>query len=89
MPILIQMIATNDTLFRDGVFLETYNPEAFDGIGEFSYTTNLLKAATFRNMEEALATYRAVPKCRPLRGDGKPNRPMTAFTVCFIEAPVQ
>jgi hypothetical protein len=30
---------------------------------------------------EASACYRAVPRNRPLRPDGRPNRPLTMFTV--------
>jgi hypothetical protein len=31
----------------------------------------------------ATACYRAVPLNRPLRPDGKPNRPLTTFAVAF------
>ena len=30
-----------------------------------------------------MACYRAVPRNRPVRPDGKPNRPLTMFSVMF------
>jgi len=38
---------------------------------------------TFETAEAAAECYHAVPYNRPLRSDGKPNRPLTVFTVAF------
>jgi len=38
---------------------------------------------TFATAEVATECYRAVPYNRPLRPDGKPNRPLTMFSVAF------
>jgi hypothetical protein len=38
---------------------------------------------TFATAAAATECYRAVPHNRPLRPDGKPNRPLTMFSVAF------
>ena len=62
-------------------FLHSYDPEAHDGRGEATWTTDPAHARTFASTADALACWRAVPRNRPTRVDGKPNRPLSAFTV--------
>jgi hypothetical protein len=38
---------------------------------------------TFETADAAAACYHAVPHNRPLRPDGKPNRPLTVFAAAF------
>jgi hypothetical protein len=64
-------------------YLKAYDPEANDGCGEVELTLDLTEAYEFKDPEHALATRYTVPKCRPYRDDGMPNRPMLAF-VCEI-----
>lgn len=66
-----------------GMWLQSYDPDAFDGRGDALFTRNVHKAMKFATMEDALACYRQVSTKRPRREDGKPNRPLTAFTVSF------
>lgn len=68
-----------------GAYLAWYNPDARDGIGEADWTLDPSGAMQFDSAEAALRAYRAVSTVRPVRADGKPNRPLTAFTVS-IEA---
>lgn len=66
-----------------GCYLLTYDPEANDGNGMASWTPDPAQAMTFPTAEEAVACYRAVLHSRPARQDGKPNRPLTMFSVIF------
>jgi hypothetical protein len=64
-----------------GEYLKAYDPEAFDGRGDAVFTNDVAEAMTFKSMEEALTFAHRTPKARPLRADGRPNRPLTAFTL--------
>jgi hypothetical protein len=67
----------------DGSYLARYDPEAAEGNGAAEWTPDAARAMTFATAEAAVSCYRAVPLNRPLRPDGKPNRPLTMFTVAF------
>jgi hypothetical protein len=70
-----------------GSFLKAYDPEAMDGYGLASWTGDKAEALVFGSFGEAFDAWRAIPASRPLRPDGKPNRPLTAFTVAFEDGP--
>ena len=65
-------------------FLETYDPEAHDGRGAATATWDLTKAIRFPDATAALVEYGREPGNRPLREDGRPNRPLTAFTITLL-----
>lgn len=71
----------------EGQYVKFYNPEDNDGWGSVESTSHIEEALTFNSSEDAVRTWRAVPEKRPLRPDGKPNRPLTAFTVEIIQVP--
>jgi hypothetical protein len=62
-----------------GAWLVSYDPEGNDGHGDALWTHDPAGATVFTG-DEWTALSRAVPANRPLRPDGKPNRPLTAFT---------
>jgi hypothetical protein len=66
-----------------GSYLASYDPEGADGNGLVRWTRDPAQAMTFATAAAASACHRAVPYNRPLRWDGKPNRPLTLFTVAF------
>ena len=66
-----------------GAYLASYDPEGDGGNGIAMWTRDPAEAITFATGDAATACYRAVPFNRPLRPDGKPNRPLTMFTVAF------
>ena len=66
-----------------GAYLASYDPEGDGGNGIAIWTRDPAEAMTFATSEAAVACYRAVPLNRPLRADGKPNCPLTKFTVAF------
>lgn len=61
-------------------WLETYDPEAYDGRGSVTATTDPARAKRFETIDAALEEWRRQSVVRPRRPDGKPNRPLTAFT---------
>jgi hypothetical protein len=66
-----------------GSYLASYSPEGANGTGVAQWTRDPAHAMTFATAEAATACYRAVPLNRPLRPDGKPNCPLTMFSVAF------
>ena len=63
------------------MYLETYDPEAFDGHGDATWTTDPDKAMRFPNPMEVLRYWRQQSTVKPKRADGRDNRPLTAWTV--------
>ena len=64
-------------------YLSSYSPEGANGHGVAHWTPDPAEAMTFATAEAATECYRAVPYNRPLCPDGKPNRPLTMFSVAF------
>lgn len=64
-----------------GQYLETFDVEAHDGRGFATFTDDEAKAMKFTDFSEAVETWRTQSKVRPLREDGMPNRPLTAFSM--------
>lgn len=62
----------------DGQYLEFFDHEAFEGRGNIGLTPDIQRAKKFESMAEAHAFWSKSPECRPLRDDGRPNRPLTA-----------
>jgi len=67
----------------DGEYLKFFDFEFDNGRGRGEFTTDINTALQFDDMEAALAFYKTQPKCKPLRWDGRPNRPLTATNVLF------
>lgn len=63
---------------RDGQYLRDFDFEAGDGRGMIALTSDIKKAKRFRNGMDAFQFYQRTPQCKPIREDGKPNRPLTA-----------
>jgi hypothetical protein len=68
-----------------GQYIKSFDPEAYDGRGDAEGTFDKREALTFTTGEDALNFWRQQSKTRPLREDGRPNRPLTAFTVEIVE----
>jgi hypothetical protein len=62
-------------------YVEWYDPEAYDGRGDVQLTSDRAKAKLFASHEEAWTFWKQISKTRPKRADGRPNRPLTAFSV--------
>ena len=67
-----------------GAYLQSYDPEANGGRGMIEFTDDIDDAKQFPGMFAAVALWQTVPTSRPRRADGKPNKPLTAFTMEFL-----
>ena len=65
-----------------GQWLKSYEPRT----GESVWTDNRGEAHRFADAFEALTMWKSVHEHQPVRPDGKPNRPLTAFTISIEEA---
>jgi hypothetical protein len=68
-------------------YLEWFDPEAHDGRGYVQFTALQAGAKQFASYAAVLEFLRTRPKIRPLRPDGKPNRPLTGlnFAIEYVE----
>jgi hypothetical protein len=64
-----------------GAWLADYDPDADGGRGRWSFSIDPAKAMRFASNIAAIQTWRLVSESRPVRSDGKPNRPLTCLTV--------
>lgn len=62
-------------------WLETFDIDFYDGLGRVRMTTDRWRAYRFPDFGAAMGAWKTQSLVRPLRPDGKPNRPLTAFTV--------
>lgn len=66
-------------------YLRAFDVDAYDGLGEAEITLALHQALRWRTPREALDAWQKQSTVRPYRGDGKPNKPLSAYTVSPIE----
>ena len=62
-------------------FLMTFDPD--DPQEQVIWTTHRPSARRFADLTEAMTLWKTASTVRPLRDDGLPNRPLTAFHVTF------
>lgn len=62
-------------------WVSAYDPDAYNGLGHFEVTTDPAAALQFATQKEAVEFWLQPSKVKPLREDGKPNRPLTAVTL--------
>lgn len=74
-------LAAVEGLVVHGKYLEWSDPNARNGFGDDRWTSKLAKAKKFASFEAAMQCWQAQSSVRPFRDDGKPNRPMTAYSV--------
>lgn len=69
-----------------GRFVERYDPDFADGRGMVDTTDDLSRAMRFPDAIEAWALWKLPSTVHPIRlSDGKPNRPMTAFSITVVD----
>jgi hypothetical protein len=69
----------------EGEYLAAFDPEAGDGWGDATFTPEMAQALRFPDFPAAYTFLGTRPTTRPVRPDGKPNRPLTAFTMEFVK----
>lgn len=62
-------------------WLKSFDPDAEEGRGLLETTDDRDEAMVFSSMEEAELTWFAQSTVAPTRTDGKPNRPLSAWTI--------
>ena len=78
-------IAATKNQVVHGDYLEWSDPDANFGKGDDRWTPDLAKAKRFLTFKDAIACWKAQSKFVPKRPDGKPNRPLTAWSVTIEE----
>lgn len=63
------------------VYLESYDVNAHGGRGSVAMTVDGSKALIWPDIADVLAAWKEQSTVLPLRPDGKPNRPLSAFTI--------
>jgi hypothetical protein len=61
-------------------WLQSFDVDAADGRGVVTFTRDAAKARRFFDAIDAATTWKMTSTVRPVREDGRPNRPLTAFT---------
>jgi hypothetical protein len=64
-----------------GQWLKSFDHEAFNGQGHGEFTDDIDRALHFTDAAAALEFWSRQSNVRPIRPDGRPNKPMTALTV--------
>ncbi len=68
-----------------GLYLKSCDFEAYEGRGHAEFTINRGSAKCFDSVTAAWNYWRTISKSCPIREDGKPNRPLTAFHIMVQE----
>lgn len=69
----------------DGAYLLAFDPNGREGRGVFVWTDEPEWAMKFETVGAAMDEWRRTSTTHPTRDDGKPNRPLTAFTLVTEE----
>jgi hypothetical protein len=84
MKILIVESALGYSTEHDGRYIVSFEPDVDElGRGRLVTTPNVEEARDWPDPSAAFEFWRQRSKRVPLRPDGKPNRPLTAYTVMF------
>ena len=67
--------------FDDPCYIQGYDLEYADGRGRAMLTGDIDLAITWDTEVEVFEAWRTVSEKMPVREDGKPNRPLTAYTI--------
>lgn len=83
------VIRAEDPETVSGEFLQFYDPDirCIDDprvTGYAKWTKNPLMAIVYKSRASAMAEWLRVSRTVPLRSDGKPNRPLSYFTITVL-----
>jgi hypothetical protein len=83
MPAVIKIVERADQgpTAAGGCFVKSMDFDAHEGRGDLVVTTRRGDAKEFPDAREAMVYWQTISEAVPLRPDGKPNRPLTAYTV--------
>jgi hypothetical protein len=80
-------LADGRPLPLDGHYLRSADVNAHGGRGSVDAVQDPAEARRFPDVVDAMEYWRRQSEVRPLRPDGLPNRPLTAYTVEVVDAP--
>jgi hypothetical protein len=87
MTVIIQIVglASGEPSDAAGLYVQEYTPDGYGGRGDAVLTPRESKAKRYASSVEAMEHWRQVSSTHPVRpGDGRPNRPLTAFTIEIV-----
>lgn len=64
-----------------GMYLLAFDVDGFQGAGIVRWTADARRARRFETAMDVLQCWHTVSTVHPVRDDGKPNRPLTAYTI--------
>ncbi len=77
----MKILGTATTLFAAPLYLQAYDVDFQDGLGKADLTADPALALVFLDPGHVLQTWAEVSSVRPFRWDGRPNRPLTTYTI--------
>jgi hypothetical protein len=80
-------LAAEHKILPRSTYVKQFYPDAYGGQGYVEFTSDIREAKRFFDVAAALAFLRTQSVVRPLRPDGKPNRPLTAYNVAVERVP--
>jgi hypothetical protein len=66
-------------------WLKSFDPDAHRGRGAIVMTQDRKQAMRFDSFAAVMECWKTQSAVQPLRDDGKPNRPLTAYTIQPVE----
>jgi hypothetical protein len=71
----------DDFIGKPGKYLKGFDIEAYGGRGYAWFTPQASEAYRFKSPGEVFEVWKTQSKTMPYRQDGKPNRPLTAYSI--------
>jgi hypothetical protein len=68
-------------------WLLRFDADAWSGRGVIKRTQDRAEAKRFASFSDVIECWKTQSTVRPLRPDGKPNRPLTAYSIEPVEIP--
>lgn len=62
-------------------YLKAFDPNGRNGLGKIDFTEKRIEARHFDSILAVMECWKTQSTTVPLRPDGKPNRPLTAYTI--------
>lgn len=71
----------------EGRYVKSYTADGHGGRGHMEATRDISEARRFQTAIEAMEEWKRVSRSHPIRADGKPNRPLSAYTIEVVRTP--
>ena len=68
-------------------WLRRFDPDALGGRGWTDFADDPTEAMRFDTVEAVMECWKTQSRTVPLRDDGRPNRPLTAYTIQPVKLP--